>query len=1181
MAQPDCSCASHSGTNAVARTPCWLSEKQDWRTTGTQCAACGKHMGRGARRKECDLCGKGYCPACAKAGPKCEGAREAVRAILGNTGGGEEGRGGMDDERLALLLEAVTSLPAPPTITTIPRALRARVGDLLRAKDVETARAVRQDEASASRLTTMRLLWAAPGLLLRKLPKKAGGGPKDGKEGGDFTLTAELKRRAGLAEAGRWDQLAAEMLEERVASGPSGSKFDEDKGEVADRIDTLEAAVRKAKGGCLRAAVQLLRGDARVPGTRDTKEALQKLVAMEVTRDEREEIAAEVAEATARAGSVPSVKLRNVRRKLRVLKRGAEPGPSGWRNGFLQVIGERPGGIAALAQWTNAYTMGRMTAAEATLWASVCLVALDRGGGKLRPIALGEALSKFAQAVLIDTIEKQIRTVLEPRQQSVRAPGGAELVANTLREWTRTKSGRVILQIDLKNAYGQMYRSKALRELSAKCPQMAPMAAQQWQSGASWAWFKVDGKWEAFESERGGWQGSPDSNPTFCLGLTRPLETAVPEGGPCACLGYADDTFIEGPAAEVESVWTALTSELVQDGHTVQAAKCNLWAATGVERSEEDKRALERLTNLIPTTQGMLSIMGTEAGDEYRTDAGSDDGGAANAGKRATKAIELCANVQELATTEIGCAKLSVAWALLVKCAARALDYDARVVPPEILEPHAAKLDLAIRAAAEAVLGRAASEAEWDQLCLPGPLGGCGLRLPSTVAAPAYWASWAANVDRVRTACAEHGRVFGGEEWTQCAEKAAAELHSRGIAVRKDLAVEFTQDAKVEEDESPWKDRGGMTTRPGGGQRQMSSILRLLEQRKATKLWQATPAGRQAELLGAGGEGTGMTWTACPDSSGQALPDVHWRVATNLRLGTLRAHPEARCNLKSKVTHNRPCGRCLDQGLRHVWHCRTSTARLRVHNAIARTLALLLQAAGGNVDMERAVPAMAVETPDGKITDAILDVTCWFPGRIEWYALDVTIRFPGSKRYVGAARKAGEAASVGEKEKVRRYGQDVLPLAFETGGRLGIASMRSLQALATAAQASSVGASTTRGLANHWRRRLEATLVFACADVMLAATQGSGGPTSATEPRPAEGHTCRKSSAAEVAPPPGSQPITDGVPTNGDPSMSLEEELAGIFRDDPPFPDSQEKEAAEWMQATPAILAEPTVAGLR
>ena len=103
-------------------------------------------------------------------------------------------------------------------------------------------------------------------------------------------MAAELRRRLALAEAGRWSELAAEYLEEREARTPSG-RTSNDKGEVADRIDALDAAVRKAKGGCLRAAVQLLRGDARVPGTRQTKDALQQLVAMDVTSEEQAAIA--------------------------------------------------------------------------------------------------------------------------------------------------------------------------------------------------------------------------------------------------------------------------------------------------------------------------------------------------------------------------------------------------------------------------------------------------------------------------------------------------------------------------------------------------------------------------------------------------------------------------------------------------------------------------------------------------------------------------------------------------------------------------------------------------------------------------------------------------------------------------------------------------------------------------
>ena len=44
------------------------------------------------------------------------------------------------------------------------------------------------------------------------------------------------------------------------------------------------------------------------------------------------------------------------------------------------------------------------------------VVALNRGGGKVRPIALGEALTKLAQAVLIDVLASALRMGFEPVQ---------------------------------------------------------------------------------------------------------------------------------------------------------------------------------------------------------------------------------------------------------------------------------------------------------------------------------------------------------------------------------------------------------------------------------------------------------------------------------------------------------------------------------------------------------------------------------------------------------------------------------------------------------------------------------------------------------------------------------------------------------------------------------------------
>ena len=119
------------------------------------------------------------------------------------------------------------------------------------------------------------------------------------------------------------------------------------------------------------------------------------------------------------------------------------------------------------------YAMGTIEPRDAALWSSVCLVPLDKGGGKVRPIALGEALPKLAQAVLLDTMEKQLRASFEPHQLSVRTPGGAEILARTLRSWMALPDDRNILQIDLHNAYGQMKRSHTLRAVIKRCPGLA------------------------------------------------------------------------------------------------------------------------------------------------------------------------------------------------------------------------------------------------------------------------------------------------------------------------------------------------------------------------------------------------------------------------------------------------------------------------------------------------------------------------------------------------------------------------------------------------------------------------------------------------------------------------------------------------------------------------------------
>ena len=55
---------------------------------------------------------------------------------------------------------------------------------------------------------------------------------------------------------------------------------------------------------------------------------------------------------------------------LRIVRHGAEPGPSGWRNSMLVMIGERPNGAVELTRWCRQYAIGAIAAHDARLTSS-------------------------------------------------------------------------------------------------------------------------------------------------------------------------------------------------------------------------------------------------------------------------------------------------------------------------------------------------------------------------------------------------------------------------------------------------------------------------------------------------------------------------------------------------------------------------------------------------------------------------------------------------------------------------------------------------------------------------------------------------------------------------------------------------------------------------------------------
>ena len=145
-------------------------------------------------------------------------------------------------------------------------------------------------------------------------------------------------------------------------------------------------------------------------------------------------------------------------------------------------------------------------------------------------------------------------------------------------------------------------------------------------------------------------------------------------------------------------------------------------------------------------------------------------------------------------------------------------------------------------------------------------------------------------------------------------------------------------------------------------------------------------------------------------------------------------------------------------------------------------VATLFRSIGARADVERYCPHLYTTMDDGSVQEAILDVVAVWPGLPVQHCIDVIIHSAFATSLVDAASKPGIAALGGERQKRTRYGSSVLPFSMETLGRLGTASLDSLDHLS--------GLARTWGRVNgiqHWRRALEHVVLWELADAAMLA----------------------------------------------------------------------------------------------
>jgi len=461
---------------------------------------------------------------------------------------------------------------------------------------------------------------------------------------------------------------------------------------------------------------------------------------------------------------------------------------------------------------------------------------------------------------------------------------------------------KVLLTVDLQNAFNTVDRSALLHEVRRCLPSCAPWADYCYASPPR---LLLGGR--VLSSERGVQQGDPLGPAFFSLAVHSAIleakaatEAAMP-GALELVLFFLDDGTVAGTAEGVNHFLGQFRRAMEDRGLSLAPDKCEVIPAAGL-RSTVPQNMFE---GLAWKPDGHFKLLGAPFGDAAYC--------AAHSAKRAAKAASLLASLADFGHAQGGLhlVRNCGSWCKLV--------YSARTVPPELHTEALQAFQGDLRKALEQLVGDALPDRCWALAQLGIVHGGLGLRDPVRHAGAAYLGSLA----HTAALCGRMDPHFDPED----------DLGALRLRATTELVQAQALDAAaVQGNARRWT------------QKELSSML----DGAALHQLRSDTAGDpwfQAHVALCSVPGAGAWLTAPPAEDGRELDTPLFRIALRRRLRCPVAETDAACP---------SCGQCLDRWGDHALLCPCGGDRTIRHNAVRNVCFQEAASAAARPELEKA-----------------------------------------------------------------------------------------------------------------------------------------------------------------------------------------------------------------------------------
>jgi hypothetical protein len=422
--------------------------------------------------------------------------------------------------------------------------------------------------------------------------------PNENKKNKLSLPTAILKKRLNQFIHGDWDEMIQTFLNNLEASPvkpttPPPSTTND--GKLGDAVANLAYKHQYQK------AMKLLKSTGMAPLNEASMELLKaKHPEIKQAIDPFQEDAKETEPIT--------ISAERLEKDLRTAKRHTGMCYSGWHTEYLRALlptqltrGEesphRQPAFQLLAEVVSRLASGLAPPEIHQSMVASILIALNKPGGGLRPITIGESITRLTGRSLASLSKEEVLEYLGNIQFGVATPGGVEIATNKLKLLLAMNPTKACLNTDVKNAFNEISRKQILSVVWEKFPSLYRYVYSCYKSRA----FLSAGEKSLWSSE-GARQGDSIASILFTIALQPILLRLKSKYKNLEIIAIADDVSFFDDQDTLLEVFTDYSTWAKEIGLEVQPSKSKLYSSTIITSTHQwTSQAVE----IVPPDSGI------------------------------------------------------------------------------------------------------------------------------------------------------------------------------------------------------------------------------------------------------------------------------------------------------------------------------------------------------------------------------------------------------------------------------------------------------------------------------------------------------------------------------------------------------------------------------------------------